>query len=145
MNGAANNAYVVDLKNAVVLQTIAGFNSPQAVAVNSATNTAYVVNQGSDSVSVVPLATTSPNPLQIVESSPSITYAQSPAAGITLSIIGSGFTGSSQVVLDGTAVPTTLVEQPAGDGRDSCREFGDGAALCRLRAEMERRFRTLPG
>ncbi|MFZ1975218.1 MAG: hypothetical protein WAU89_20400 [Candidatus Acidiferrales bacterium] len=109
VNGAANNAYVVDLKNAVVLQTIAGFNSPQAVAVNSATNTAYVVNQGNNSVSVVPLATTAPNPLQIVESSPSITYAQNPAAGITLSIVGSGFTGSSQVVLDGTAVPTTLV------------------------------------
>ena len=73
------------------------------------TNTAYVVNQGNNSVSVVPLATTTPNPLQIVESSPSITYAQSPAAGITLSIVGNGFTGSSQVVLDGTAVPTTLV------------------------------------
>lgn len=109
VNGAANNGYVVDLKNAVVLQTIAGFNSPQAVAVNPATNTAYVVNQGNNSVSVVPLATTTPNPLQIVESSPAITYAQSPAAGITLSIIGNGFTGSSQVVLDGTAVPTTLV------------------------------------
>ncbi|MGA7916071.1 MAG: hypothetical protein WCA00_12605, partial [Candidatus Acidiferrales bacterium] len=109
VNGAANNAYVVDLKNSVVLQTIAGFSSPQAVAVNPVTNTAYVVNQGNNSVSVVPLATTAPNPLQIVESSPSITYAQSPAAGITLSIIGNGFTGSSQVVLDGTAVPTTLV------------------------------------
>ncbi|MGA7851952.1 MAG: hypothetical protein WCA15_01420 [Candidatus Acidiferrales bacterium] len=109
VNAAANNGYVVDLKNAVVLQTIAGFNSPQAVAVNPATNTAYVVNQGNNSVSVVPLATTTPNPLQIVESSPAITYAQNPAAGITLSVIGSGFTGSSQVVLDGTAVPTTLV------------------------------------
>jgi large repetitive protein len=109
VNGAANNGYVVDLKNAVVLQTIAGFSSPQAVAVNPATNTAYVVNQGNNSVSVVPLATTAPNPLQIVESSPALTYAQSPAAGITLSIIGNGFTGGSQVVLDGTAVPTTLV------------------------------------
>ncbi|MGC1966129.1 MAG: hypothetical protein WA673_06700 [Candidatus Acidiferrales bacterium] len=109
VNAAANNGYVVDLKSAVVLQTIAGFNSPQAVAVNPLTNTAYVVNQGNNSVSVVPLATTTPNPLQIVESSPAITYTQNPAAGITLSIIGSGFTGSSQVVLDGTAVPTTLV------------------------------------
>jgi DNA-binding beta-propeller fold protein YncE len=109
VNGAANNAYVVDLKSAVVLQTIAGFNSPQAVAVNSATNTAYVVNQGNNSVSVVPLATTTPNPLQIVESSPSITYAQNPAAGITLSIIGNGFTGSSQVMLDGVAMSTTVV------------------------------------
>jgi DNA-binding beta-propeller fold protein YncE len=109
VNGAANNAYVVDMQNAVVLQTIAGFNSPQAVAVNPATNTAYVVNQGNNSVSVVPLATTTPNPLQIVESSPSITYAQNPAAGITLSIIGNGFTSTSQVVLDGTALPLSAV------------------------------------
>ncbi|MGA7961016.1 MAG: hypothetical protein WCA33_04905 [Candidatus Acidiferrales bacterium] len=109
VNGAANNAFVVDLKNSIVLQTIAGFNSPQAVAVNPATNTAYVVNQGNNTVSVVPLATTAPNPLQIVESSPYITFAQSPAAGLTLSVIGNGFTGNSQVALDGTAVPTTLI------------------------------------
>jgi DNA-binding beta-propeller fold protein YncE len=109
VNGIANNAYVVDMKNSIVLQTIAGFNSPQDVAVNPATNTAYVVNKGNNTVSVVPLATTAPNPLQIVESSPSMVFAQSPAAGVTLSIIGNGFTGASQVVLDGTAVPTTLV------------------------------------
>lgn len=109
VNGTANNAYVVDLKNSIVLQTISGFNSPQAVAVNQATNTAYVVNQGNNTVSVVPLATTTPNPLQIVESSPTIIYAQNPPVGVRLSIIGSGFTGSSVVMLDGTAVPTTPV------------------------------------
>jgi DNA-binding beta-propeller fold protein YncE len=109
VNGIANNAYVVDMKNSIVLQTIAGFNSPQAVAVNPATNTAYVVNKGNNTVSVVPLATTAPNPLQIVESGPSMVFAQSPAASVTLSIIGNGFTGASQVVLDGTALPTTLV------------------------------------
>lgn len=109
VNGAANNAYVVDLKNSIVLQTIAGFSNPQAVAVNAVTNTAYVVNQGNNTVSVVPLATTTPNPLQILESSPSVVYAQTPAVGVTLSIVGNGFTGSSQVVLDGTAMPTTQV------------------------------------
>jgi DNA-binding beta-propeller fold protein YncE len=109
VNEAANNAYVVDLKNSIVLQTITGFNSPQAVAVNQATNTAYVVNQGNNTVSAVPLATTTPNPLQIIESSPSMVYAHNPPAGITLSIIGGGFTGGSQVMLDGAAVATTLV------------------------------------
>jgi DNA-binding beta-propeller fold protein YncE len=109
VNGSANTAFVVDLKNSIVLQTIAGFNSPQAVAVNPVTNTAYVVNKANNTVSVVPLATTAPNPLQIVESSPSTVFAQNPPAALTLSIIGNGFTGSSQVVLDGTAVTTTLV------------------------------------
>ena len=109
VNGTANNAYVVDLKNSIVLQTIAGFNSPQAVAINPVTNTAYVVNKGNSTVSVVPLATTTPNPLQIVESSPSIVFAQTPAAGVTLSIIGNGFTASSQVMLDGTPVTTNAV------------------------------------
>jgi DNA-binding beta-propeller fold protein YncE len=109
VNGTANNAYVVDLKNSIVRQTIAGFNSPQAVAINPVTNTAYVVNKGNNTVSVVPLATTTPNPLQIVESSPSIVFAQTPAAGVTLSIIGNGFSGSPQVMLDGTPVTTNPV------------------------------------
>src|SRR5580700_5907158 len=109
VNATANNGFVLDLKNNQVLQTVAGFNSPQAVAVNPLTNTAYIVNQGNNTVSVFPLATIAPNPLQILESSPSTIFAQSPAAGLTLSIIGTGFTGASQVFLDGAAVPTTLV------------------------------------
>jgi DNA-binding beta-propeller fold protein YncE len=55
------------------------------------------------------MATITPNPLQILETSPSTTFVQSPAAGLTLSIIGTGFTGASQVFLDGGTVPTTLV------------------------------------
>jgi DNA-binding beta-propeller fold protein YncE len=109
VNGTANNGFVLDLNNNLVLQTVAGFNSPQAVAVNPLTNTAYIVNQGNNTVSVFPMATTTPNPLQILESSPATTFVQSPAAGLTLSIIGTGFTGASQVFLDGTAVSTTAV------------------------------------
>src|SRR5580700_8792730 len=109
VNGTANNGYVLDLNNSLVLQTVAGFNSPQAVAVNPLTNTAYIVNQGNNTVSVFPMATTMPNPLQILETSPVTTFVQSPAAGLTLSIIGNGFTSSSKVFLDGAAVPTTLV------------------------------------
>jgi len=109
VNGTANNGYVLDLKNNQVLQTVAGFNSPQGVAVNPITNTAYIVNQGNNTVSVFPMATTPPNPFQILETSPATTFAQNPAVGVTLSVIGNGFTGGSLVMLDGTAVPTTLV------------------------------------
>ncbi len=70
VNGTANNGYVLDLKNSLVLQTVAGFNSPQAVAVNPLTNTAYIVNQGNNTVSVFPMATIAPNPLQILDNQP---------------------------------------------------------------------------
>ena len=109
VNGKANTGYVLDLANNLVLQTVAGFNSPQAVAVNPLTNTAYVVNQGNNTVSVFPMATTTPNPLQILETSPATTFVQTPAAGLTLSIIGTGFTAASQVFLDNTALPTPAV------------------------------------
>ncbi len=109
VNGAANNGYVLDLANDLVLQTVAGLNSPQAVAVNPLTNTAYIVNRGNNTVSVFPMATTTPNPLQILEMSPASTFVQSPAAGLTLSIIGNGFTAGSQVFLDGTALPKPAV------------------------------------
>jgi DNA-binding beta-propeller fold protein YncE len=109
VNGTANNGYVLDLANSLVLQAVAGLNAPQAVAVNPLTNTAYIVNQGNNTVSVFPMATTTPNPLQILETNPVTTFVQTPAAGLTLSIIGTGFTGASQVFLDSTAVPTTVV------------------------------------
>ena len=109
VNGTANNGYVLDLQNDQVLQTVAGFNSPQAVAVNPLTNTAYIVNQGNNTVSVFPMATIAPNPLQILETSPAITFAQNPSAGVTLSVVGNGFTSGSVVMLDGTAVPTSFV------------------------------------
>jgi DNA-binding beta-propeller fold protein YncE len=109
VNGTANNGYVLDLNNSLVLQTVAGFNSPQAVAVNPLTNTAYIVNQGNNTVSVFPMATTTPNPLQILDVSPASTFVQSPAAGLTLSIIGNGFTSSSKVFLDSTVLPAAAV------------------------------------
>lgn len=109
VNGTANSGYVLDLKNNQVLQTVAGFNSPLAVAVNPITNTAYIVNQGNNTVSVFPMATVAPNPFQILATSPATTFAHSPAVGLTLSVVGNGFTGGSQVMLDGTAVPTTFV------------------------------------
>jgi DNA-binding beta-propeller fold protein YncE len=103
------SGFVVDVANGLVLQTITGLNVPAAVAIDAVTNTAYVVNSGNNTVSVVPLSTSGVNPLQIVESNPSITYVQSPNAGLSLSVVGAGFTGASQVLLDGVPVPTVLV------------------------------------
>jgi YVTN family beta-propeller protein len=103
------SAYVIDVANGLLLQTITGLNVPEAVAIDSVTNTAYVANSGNNTVSVVPLSTSGSNPLQIVESNPQTSYVQTPNVGLTLSIVGSGFTGASKVLLDGTAVPTALV------------------------------------
>ena len=109
VNNTTGTAYVIDEANGLVLQTIAGLNQPSAVAIDSVTNTAYVVNSGNNTVSVLSLSTSTVNPLQIVESSPSVTYVQSPGAGVTLTVVGVGFTAGSQVVLDGTAVPTSFI------------------------------------
>jgi DNA-binding beta-propeller fold protein YncE len=103
------SAYVIDVANGLVLQTITGLTAPQSVAIDAITNTAYVANSGNNTVSVVPLSTSAVNPLQIVESSPAVTYVQSPVAGLTLSVVGSGFTGASQVLLDGTALTTNVI------------------------------------
>ncbi|HEY0702614.1 MAG TPA: hypothetical protein VGD60_07590 [Candidatus Acidoferrales bacterium] len=103
------SAYVIDLANGLVLQTVSGLNAPQAVAVDAVTNTAYVANSGNNTVSVVPLSTSPVNPLQIVESSPRVTYVQNPNAALALSVIGNGFTAQSKVFLDGTAMATSLV------------------------------------
>lgn len=108
VNGQSNTAYVVDLENSTVLQTVTGFNSPQAVAVDQGKNTAYVVNQGNSTVSVVPLGGPF-NPLQIVETNPSIAFVQPAPAAIPLNVTGIGFAPGSTVYLDGTAVPTAFV------------------------------------
>jgi DNA-binding beta-propeller fold protein YncE len=103
------SAFVIDVANGLVVQTITGLNVPKAVAIDAVTNTAYVANSGNNTVSVVPLSTLSVNPLQIVEASPSTAYVQTPNAGLTVTVVGSGFTAGSTVSLDGTAVPTTFV------------------------------------
>ncbi len=103
------SAYVIDLANGLVLQTISGLNAPTAVAVDAVTNTAYVANSGNNTVSVVPLSTSPVNPLQIVETSPTVTYVETPNTGLTLSVVGNGFTAQSKVTLDGTALTTNLV------------------------------------
>jgi DNA-binding beta-propeller fold protein YncE len=103
VNRLANTAAIVDMENSNVLQTVSGLNTPQAVAIDAVTNQAYVVNQGNNTVSVIPLGTPGQfRTLQIVESSPAVAFVTNPPTGLTLTINGIGFTGAAQVVLDGT-------------------------------------------
>jgi DNA-binding beta-propeller fold protein YncE len=106
VNSIANTAAIVDMQNSNVLQTVTGLNMPEAVAIDAATNQAYVVNQGNNTVSVVSLGTPGQfRTLQIAESSPAVAFVTNPPTGLTLTINGIGFTGSAQVVLDGTPLP----------------------------------------
>jgi len=105
----ANTAIVVDMQNSNLVQTVTGLSTPEAVAVDAVTNLAYIVNQ-SGTVSVLSLGPAGPGqfrPLQILESSPAVTFVTSPPSQATLTITGVGFsTGTPQVFLDGTALPS---------------------------------------
>ncbi len=106
VNLLAGTAAVVDMENSNVLQTVTGLSSPQAVAIDAVTNQAFIVNQGSNTVSVVSLGTAGQfRSLQIVESSPAMAFVTNPTSAVTLTINGIGFSGSPQVVVDGTALP----------------------------------------
>jgi DNA-binding beta-propeller fold protein YncE len=105
------SAVVVDLENAKVLQTVTGIGSNSAlpaVAVDPITNQAIVVNQQDNAVEIISLGSAL-NPLQITESRPVLVFGGPGAANLALTIDGSGFTGGSQVQLDGTSVPITSV------------------------------------
>ena len=106
VNALAGTAAIVDMQNSNVLQTVTGLNSPQAVAIDAVTNQAFIVNQGNNTVSVVTLGVAGQfRPLQITESDPAIAFVTNPTAPLTLTINGIGFSGSPQVVVDGTALP----------------------------------------
>jgi DNA-binding beta-propeller fold protein YncE len=115
-------ASIVDMGNHVVLQTVTGLTtsqgggSPQAVAVDPATNEALIVNEGlltggtrgPGSISIVSLAGSSPvKPLQILESSPAMSFAN--GNPLSLTVTGTGFTASSTVALDNTPLPSGSV------------------------------------
>lgn len=112
VNATSATAAVVDLENAVVLQTVGGLGtSPSAVAIDPATNQAVVVDQGGGQVFLVSLGP-AVHPLQIVESSPAVAFSTPgvASADLQLMIDGTGFVaGSSQVLLDGTALPAAKV------------------------------------
>jgi YVTN family beta-propeller protein len=104
LNGNGGTATVVDLTTGNVLrQDIAVGNSPQAVAVDQATNRAVIVNQSGNNVSILSLGSTIRSP-QIIEASPAVTFAPA-ASALRLTINGTGFVAGSQVLLDGTQIP----------------------------------------
>jgi DNA-binding beta-propeller fold protein YncE len=110
VNLATQTASIVDLGAGTVLQTMAGLGtSPFAVAIDPGSNEAVVVNQGGNSVSIISLSQTIPaiDPLQIVESSPAIAFTS--ATPLTFKVTGAGFTPGSQLLFDGTALPTADV------------------------------------
>ncbi|HXN99393.1 MAG TPA: hypothetical protein VN881_09995 [Candidatus Acidoferrales bacterium] len=106
VNAPAGTAAIVDMQNSNVLQTVTGLSTPEAVAIDAATNQAFIVNAGNNTVSVVTLGVSGQfRPLQITESSPAMAFVTNPTSAVTLTINGIGFSGASQVVVDGTALP----------------------------------------
>lgn len=105
---ANSTAVVVNLANGIVLQTVAGLGAStmaQGVAVDPVSNQAVVINHEGGSVSLVSLGPAL-DPLQIAEASPAVVYGGPGTANTTLTIVGGGFAaGSSEVLLDGTALP----------------------------------------
>ena len=103
-----STAVVVDLANGIVLQTVGGLGAStavQAVAVDPVSNQAVVVNHEDGTVTLLSLGTTI-NSLQITEASPAVVYGGPGTANTTLTILGGGFvSGTSEVLLDGTALP----------------------------------------
>jgi DNA-binding beta-propeller fold protein YncE len=121
VNTVSSTATIVDLESGVVLQTVGGLGStPIAVGVDPATNQALVVNQGSNSVSVLALSA-AVDPLQIVEASPAIAFTSS--SPLTLTVTGEGFTSSSAVRLDQVPLTTTSVTNTCAGSPSTCRQL----------------------
>jgi DNA-binding beta-propeller fold protein YncE len=121
VNSISSTATIVDLESGIVLQTVLGLgSSPQAVAVDPASNRAFVVNQGSNNVSILSLGTAL-DPVQIVQASPAVTFASS--SPLTLTVTGLGFTSSSTVRLDQVALATSAVASTCTGSPAICREL----------------------
>jgi YVTN family beta-propeller protein len=121
VNSLSSTAVLVDMETGNVLQTVNGLGTlPQAVAVDSGTNRAIVANQGSNNVSIVSLGPAL-NPLQVVQTSPALTFTSS--APVTLTVTGVGFTSSSVVRLDQTALATAIVPSTCTGAPAVCRQL----------------------
>lgn len=132
VNQPNNIAAVVDMQTGNVLApSIPVGVSPVAVAVDPASDEAVVAN--SDGTASVLSLGPAVNPLQIVETSPDMTLTS--ASPLSLSILGSGFTGTSQVLLDGAPVTVTSV---SANGREIVASVPAGGAANLLGAA--RRF-----
>ncbi len=121
VNSISGTATIVDLESGIVLQTVSGLGSlPEAVALDPGSNRAYVVNQGSNNVSILSLGATL-NPLQIVQTDPPRTFTTS--SPLTLRVTGSGFTTSSVLRLDQVPLTTTTVAGTCSGTPSTCREL----------------------
>jgi DNA-binding beta-propeller fold protein YncE len=125
VNSTNNSLSIIDPAKLKRLPTVTTVfptgRDPVAVAVDPASNRVIVVNQTDNNVSIFSLGgSSSIQQVAITETSPktfvtnsTLSTAPAPAAQI-LTVIGKGFTSSSQVRLDGIALPTSLVN-PASD------------------------------
>lgn len=112
INGeGTGTASVVDIANHNVLQTVTNLTSqggtPSGVAVDPATNEALIINSAAGTISIVQLGASNPKPLQILESSPAISFTSSSALSLTIN--GMGFGAGSAVLLDGTPLSGATV------------------------------------
>ena len=109
-------AFVIDPVTPSVLRNFSAGPTPVDVAIDPATNTAVIVNQGNKTVSLFSLGSAPTSALpQILQASPSQVLINStltsgpPAQNQSVTIIGAGFTSSSVVRLDGAQLTTTFV------------------------------------
>jgi len=104
---SSSTAMVVGLESAVVLQTVNGLGAnPESVAIDPISNQALVVNQMDGTVSFVSLGPAI-DPLQIIESSPVVTYTS--ATPLTVTVTGGNFPSTAVVRLDQAPLITTPV------------------------------------
>jgi len=107
----SGTASIIDLGNHDVLQTVSNVTSvggkPSAVAVDPASNAALITNSVAGTVSILPLGASGAKPLQILESSPEVTFTS--ANPLALTINGMGFNAGSTVLLDGSALTGATV------------------------------------
>jgi DNA-binding beta-propeller fold protein YncE len=111
VNPGVHEAFELDLSTPSELTAIPLGSDPIAVAIDPATNLALVADDTDGTVTVLDLGATrsrlaTPEP-QILQVSPGITLTSSSAVPIT--IIGAGFVPASQIRLDETSIPTTVV------------------------------------
>ena len=113
VNQTANQAFVIDPTTPAILETFTVGTDPVDVAIDPPTNIAVIVNHGDNSVSIFSLGNL--RPLHVLEISPTQIVVEStlasPAAysDQVITIIGKGFTGSSEARLDGDSTSVEIV------------------------------------
>jgi YVTN family beta-propeller protein len=105
VNQVGNTASILDLQVPQRTAQFAVGTKPVAVAIDPVTDVAVVVNQGSNTVTLIQLG--SIRPLQVVQMSPF--NLMTSTTNQTVTLIGNGFTGSSVVRFNESALATTFV------------------------------------